>query len=49
MSKIWKAGASPVQMVSALCAFWDLEKTVLNEIRVSGTVVSPLLTPIARK
>ena len=27
----------------ALRAFWDLEKTVLHEIRVSGTVVGPLL------
>ena len=32
-----------VQRVPALRAFWDLEKTVLHEIRVSGTVVSPLL------
>jgi hypothetical protein len=33
-----------VQRVPALRAFWDLEKTVLHEIRVSGTVGSPLLT-----
>ena len=33
-----------IQRVPTLRAFWDLEKTVLNEIRVSGTVVSPLLT-----
>ena len=26
------------------CLTWDLEKTVLHEIRVSGTVVGPLLT-----
>ena len=32
-----------VQRVAALCAFWDLEKTVLHEINVSGTVVGPLL------
>ena len=32
-----------LQRVPALRAFWDLEKTVLHEIRVSGTVVSPLL------
>ena len=32
-----------VQRVPALRAFWDLEKTVLHQIRVSGTVVSPLL------
>ena len=31
-------------LLPALRAFWDLEKTVLHEIRVSGTVVSPLLT-----
>ena len=30
-----------IQRVPALHAFWDLEKTVLNEIRVSGTVVNP--------
>ena len=29
----------PVQSVTALRAFWDLEKTVLNEICVSGTVL----------
>ena len=28
-----------IQRVPALCAFWDLEKTVLHEIRVSGTVL----------
>ena len=33
-----------IQRVPALRAFWDLEKTVLHEIRVSGTVLSPLLT-----
>ena len=27
-----------------LCAFWGLEKTVLHEICVSGTVWGPLLT-----
>ena len=29
---------------AALQPFWDLEITVLDEIHVSGTVVSPLLT-----
>ena len=33
-----------VQRVPALRAFWDFEKTVLHEIRVSGTVGGPLLT-----
>ena len=28
-----------VQRVPALRVFWDLEKTVLNETRVSGTVL----------
>ena len=28
-----------IQRVPALLAFWDLEKTVLGEIRVSGTVL----------
>ena len=28
-----------LQRVPALRAFWDLEKTVLHEIRVSGTVL----------
>ena len=32
-----------IQRVPTLCAFWDLEKTVFHEIRVSGTVVSPPL------
>ena len=27
-----------LQRVPALCGFWDLEKTELHEIRVSGTV-----------
>ena len=32
-----------IQRVPALRAFWDLEKTVLHEIRVSGTVLwSPI-------
>ena len=33
--KLW------IQRVPALHAIWDLEKTVLHEICVSGTVVSP--------
>ena len=32
------------QKVPALRSFWDLEQTVLHENRVSGAVVSPLLT-----
>ena len=35
-----------LQRVPALRAFWDLEKTVLHEIRVSGTVLWSLLTLI---
>ena len=35
-----------VQRVPALRVFWDLEKTVLHETRVSGTV---LWSPLARK
>ena len=30
-----------IQRVPTLQAFWGLEKTVLHEIHVSGTVVSP--------
>jgi hypothetical protein len=37
-------GKFQVQRVPTLRVFWDLEKTVLHEIRISGTVVSPLLT-----
>ena len=33
-----------IQRVPALRAFWDLETTVLHEICVSGTVVSPPTT-----
>ena len=50
-SQVSVGGLKPVpakiyylQRVPALRAFWDLEKTVLYEIRVSGTVVNPLLT-----
>ena len=45
-----------LQRVPALRAFWDLEKTVLHEIRVSGTVLwsptnanSPTYTYISQK
>ena len=45
-----------LQKVPALRAFWDLEKTVLHEIRVSGTVLwsptnanSPTYTYISQK
>ena len=45
-----------VQRVPALRGFWDLEKTVLHEIRVSGTVLwsptnanSPTYTYISQK
>ena len=47
---------SAVQRVPALRVFWDLEKTVLHEIRVSGTVLwsptnanSPTYTYISQK
>ena len=33
-----------LQRVRVLRAFWDLEKNVLHEIPVSGTLVSLLLT-----
>ena len=33
-----------LQRVPTLRGIWDLEKTVLHEIRVSGTVGGPLLT-----
>ena len=45
-----------VQRVPALRVFWDLEKTVLHETRVSGTVLwsptnanSPTYTYISQK
>ena len=45
-----------IQRVPALRGFWDLEKTVLHEIRVSGTVLwsptnanSPTYTYISQK
>ena len=45
-----------VQRVPALRVFWDLEKTVLHETRVSGTVLwsptnanSPTYTYISKK
>ena len=48
--KLW------LQRVPALRTFWDLEKTVLHEIRVSGTVLwsptnanSPTYTYISKK
>ena len=48
--------AKLIQRVPALRAFWDLEKTVLHEIRVSGTVLwsptnanSPTYTYISQK
>ena len=39
VSLIYLNGQNYVQRVPALCAFWDLEKTVLDEFRVSGTVL----------
>ena len=33
-----------IQRVPALRGFWDLKKTALRKIRVSGTVGDPLLT-----
>ena len=38
-----------VQRVPALSRFWDLEKTVLHEIRVSGTVKQSPTTTLARQ
>ena len=45
-----------IQRVNALRVFWDLEKTVLHETRVSGTVLwsptnanSPTYTYISQK
>ena len=39
--KLFKPIQSDIlQLVPALRPFWDLEKTVLHEIRVSGTVIS---------
>ena len=35
-----------IQRVPALRAFWDLEKTVLRKIRVSGTVLMDSLNAI---
>ena len=43
LNHLFKNNCSQIQRVPALRAFWDLEKTVLHEIRVSGTVVNPLL------
>ena len=34
-----QATTNQIQRVPALCAFWDLEKTVLHETYVSGTVL----------
>ena len=50
-NKIWnlealiapQSGNEAIQRVPALRAFWDMEKTMLHEIRVSGTVLMPLL------
>ena len=54
MQKIWSN--CPIQRVPALRVFWDLEKTVLHEPRVSGTVLwsptnaySPTYTYISQK
>ena len=51
-----KPGQNAVQRVPALRVFWDLEKTVLHETRVSGTVLwsptnanSPTYTYISQK
>ena len=35
-----------LQKVLTLRAFWDLEKTVLHEIRISGTVLMDSLSAI---
>ena len=54
--KVFLIFSSYVQRVPALRAFWDLEKTVLHENRVSGTVLwsptntnSPTYTYISQK
>ena len=55
--KQWSEAESfTIQRVPSLRAFWDLEKTVLHEIRVSGTVLwsptnanSPTYTYISQK
>ena len=40
MTKILrKSGSLQLQRVPTLLAFWDLEKIVLHQIRVSGTVL----------
>ena len=51
-----KPGQNAVQRVPALRVFWDLEKTVLHETRVSGTVLwsptnanSPTYTYLRKK
>ena len=53
---IYHKFAITVQMVPALRSFWDLEKTVLHETSVSGTVLwsptnanSPTYTYISKK
>ena len=55
--KQWSEAESfTIQRVPSLRAFWDLEKTVLHEIRVSGTVLwsptsanAPTYTYISQK
>ena len=56
ISKLSRQGNIFIQRVPALREFWDLEKTVLHEIRVSGTVLwsptnanSPTYTYISQK
>jgi hypothetical protein len=51
-----RPGPLYIQRVPALRTFWDLEKTVLHEIRVSGTVLhspttakSPTCTYMSQK
>ena len=39
-------GNKVLQRFPALRAFWDLEKTVLHEIRISGTVLWSGLTVV---
>ena len=39
MNRSYEKILSVVQRVPALRVFWDLEKTVLHETRVSGTVL----------
>ena len=56
VDKVCRWSMKHLQRVPVLRAFWDLEKTVLHEIRVSGTLLwsptnanSPTYTYISQK